>query len=136
VDVTPQMACMQQEVFGPILPVLDYHTLDEPVRWVQQGAKPLALYVFSNDRARADWVLDHAPSGGAVVNHSILHLANPDLPFGGTGASGVGAYHGEHGFRELSHARAVMRLGRLNLIRYFQAPYALIPAWLRRLKDL
>jgi aldehyde dehydrogenase (NAD+) len=136
IDVTPESPCMLQEIFGPILPVLEYTTLDEPVRWVTSGPKPLALYVFSQSRARTDWVLAHAPSGGAVVNNSVLHLANPDLPFGGTGASGQGAYHGEHGFRELSHSRAVLRQGAINPIRYFMAPYAQIPAWMKRLKDV
>ena len=94
--------------------------------WIAPREKPLALYVFTGSDASARWVLEHTSSGGAVVNDSVVHLANPHLPFGGVGHSGTGAYHGRSGFDALSHLRSVVRQSRLlnifDIVR--RPPYA------------
>lgn len=107
-DVTANMPIMADEIFGPILPVLRYHDTDEAIAQVQARDKPLALYIFADDRPTIDTLLARTSAGGTVINNTILHLANPDLPFGGVGASGMGRYHGRWGFDELSHLRAVL----------------------------
>ena len=106
--VKPDAAVMDDEIFGPILPVLTYRDLDEALAFVNQRPKPLALYVFAGKDAQVDRVVSHTTAGGVTVNHTLLHLAVADLPFGGVGASGMGAYHGEAGFRIFSHAKPVL----------------------------
>ncbi len=106
--VRPDMPVMREEIFGPVLPVLTVSSAEEACAFVRERAKPLALYVFAKDADVVDQVLSHTTSGGSVVNDVFLHFANPNLPFGGVGASGQGSYHGEHGFRTFSHARAVV----------------------------
>jgi aldehyde dehydrogenase (NAD+) len=108
VNPSPNDAVMADELFGPILPVL---TIDSPaaaVEFVNGRPKPLALYVFTSSSQRARELIDRVPSGGAVVNHVAMHCLVPQLPFGGVGASGMGAYHGRWGFETLSHRRAVL----------------------------
>jgi aldehyde dehydrogenase (NAD+) len=124
VDVPPQTPVMQDEIFGPVLPILTYKTREEAVDYVRSRPPPLALYVFSQSRRAADAVLDGTASGGACVNNAILHLANPDLPFGGVGPSGLGNYHGRAGFRCFSHERAVLRQHGNPLSRFLAPPYA------------
>src|SRR5690606_12775251 len=92
-----------------ILPVLTYDDLDEAIAFVNDRPKPLALYVFANRDAAVEKVIDHTSAGGVTVNHTLLHLAVTDLPFGGVGASGMGAYHGEAGFKIFSHAKPVLQ---------------------------
>lgn len=121
--VTEDSPIMADEVFGPILPMLSYRSLDKAIGIVQARPKPLALYVFSRDRAVVDRVLSETTAGGTCVNSVMLHLANPDLPFGGVGASGMGRYHGFRGFQELSNERAVLRQGWLDTLRFFYPPY-------------
>jgi aldehyde dehydrogenase (NAD+) len=99
--------CMAEEIFGPILPVLAVDSLPEAVAIVNDGDKPLALYVFSERDSEVDQVVAGTSSGGVCVNGTILHIVNPHLPFGGVGPSGMGAYHGRVGFDRLSHQRAV-----------------------------
>lgn len=106
-DVTDDMLIMQEEVFGPILPVLTYRRVDEALAHVDAGSKPLALYVFSADDAFVEDVLRRSTSGGACVNDVMVHLSERRLPFGGVNASGLGSYHGVFGFRAFSHERAV-----------------------------
>lgn len=122
-DVTPSMPIMADEIFGPVLPVLAYDELDEAVAHVQSGDKPLALYLFARDRTRVERVLRRTSAGGTVINNCLIHLANPDLPFGGVGASGMGSYHGRWGFEAFSHARAVVRQGDPALAGVFYPPY-------------
>ena len=100
---------MGEEIFGPILPVVPVASLDEAVEVVNRGAKPLALYVFAEDEEAVESVLERTSSGGVCVNHTLMHLAVPDLPFGGVGPSGMGAYHGKAGFDAFSHHRSVLR---------------------------
>ncbi|WP_237752504.1 aldehyde dehydrogenase family protein [Mycolicibacterium aromaticivorans] len=108
VDPSPDDPVMADEIFGPILPVMRVETVDAAVEFVNSRPKPLALYVFTKDLAAARDIIDRAPSGGAVVNHAMMHCLVPQLPFGGVGASGMGAYHGKWGFEALSHRRAVL----------------------------
>jgi aldehyde dehydrogenase (NAD+) len=114
-DVSESDPVMQEEIFGPILPVIAVDTLDAAIEFVQRrvrdGDKPLALYTFSEDDAENDRVLDATTSGGACVNATLFHVSNPHLPFGGIGESGMGAYHGRFGFDTFSHQRAVLRRG-------------------------
>jgi coniferyl-aldehyde dehydrogenase len=108
-DATADMAVMQHEIFGPILPIVSYDRIDEAVAFVRRGAKPLALYYFGEDEAEESFILANTESGGVSVNTLFQHYVQENLPFGGVGASGMGAYHGRDGFLELSHTRAVYR---------------------------
>lgn len=99
---------MQEEIFGPILPVLAWERPEDAIAFVNERPHPLALYVFSKDRAFSDRVLRETSSGGACVNDTIAHLSIPDLPFGGVGDSGFGAYHGRAGFEAFSHRKSVL----------------------------
>jgi aldehyde dehydrogenase (NAD+) len=105
--VTRDDPVMGEEIFGPILPVIAVDSLDDAVRFVNADDKPLALYTFSDSDTDNEFVLDNATSGGACVNGALFHVSNPNLPFGGVGESGMGAYHGKFGFDTFSHRRAV-----------------------------
>jgi aldehyde dehydrogenase (NAD+) len=108
VDPPPADAVMADEIFGPVLPVLSVDSLDAAAEFVNGKPKPLALYVFTSSRPVAEALIDRIPSGGSVVNHVAMHCMVPQLPFGGVGASGMGAYHGRWGFEAMSHRRAVL----------------------------
>lgn len=116
-------ALMREEIFGPILPIVPYDDLAQAIVSINARPKPLALYCFSTDRTAIESVLERTSSGGVTLNGTLLHVAQADLPFGGVGASGTGAYHGRDGFERLSHARAVLKLGRLNMSERIAAPY-------------
>ena len=122
-DPPDDIALMQEEIFGPILPVKAYDALDEAVGYVNAGERPLALYVFSKDEQVADDVLQRTTSGGACVNAAAVHGALPSLPFGGIGQSGSGRHHGIEGFREFSNPRGVFVRGEGDLIEAFAPPY-------------
>lgn len=100
---------MADEIFGPVLPVLGYDALEEAIAFINERPKPLALYVFSQKTATQDAILERTSSGGAVINHCVMHLSVAGLPFGGVGESGMGAYHGQHSFDCFSHQKAVLR---------------------------
>ncbi|WP_309571435.1 aldehyde dehydrogenase family protein [Deinococcus sp.] len=121
--VTGDMPLMQEELFGPVLPVLTYRDLDAALDFVRRHDPPLALYVFAQDAGVIERVKQHTTSGGMVVNGTVIHLTNPNLPFGGVGPSGMGAYHGEHGFRTFSHERAIMHEGTHSSVRFTYPPY-------------
>jgi aldehyde dehydrogenase (NAD+) len=106
-DPSPADPVMADEIFGPLLPVLSVESLNQAVDFVNSRPKPLALYVFASNQLGRD-IIDRIPSGGAVINHVAMHCLVPSLPFGGVGASGMGAYHGKWGFETLSHRRAVL----------------------------
>jgi len=108
------MKIMQEEIFGPVLPIVTYAELDDALAFVNARPRPLALYWFGSSTARRDRVLSHTTSGGVSINGTILHYAQDDLPFGGIGQSGFGAYHGIEGFRAFSHPKAVYQQGRWN----------------------
>ena len=106
--VKPDAAVMEDEIFGPILPVLTVGDVDEAIRFVNDRDKPLALYAFSSDDDTLEHVVANTSAGGVTLNHAVLHLAVPDLPFGGVGQSGMGSYHGKPGFDTFSHLKAVL----------------------------
>ncbi|MCA9772416.1 MAG: aldehyde dehydrogenase family protein [Myxococcales bacterium] len=106
--VAPDSPVMSEEIFGPVLPVLPVRDMHEAIEFVNAREKPLALYVFTRDKAHADQILRATSSGGACVNHAVVHAANPCLPFGGVGPSGMGAYHGRAGFETFSHRKSVL----------------------------
>ena len=122
-DVTPQMTVMQEEIFGPVLPVLTYRALDEAIAFINERPRPLALYYFGDNRAERDRVLRCTVSGNVTINGALLHIAQDDLPFGGVGDSGVGAYHGKEGFIALTHPRGIYRQGRLSAATLLQPPF-------------
>jgi coniferyl-aldehyde dehydrogenase len=123
IDPPNDLALMQEEIFGPILPIKAYDELDEAIEDVNAGERPLALYVFAKDEAVADDVLRRTTSGGACVNSAAVHGALPSLPFGGIGQSGSGRHHGIEGFREFSNLRGVFVRGEGDLIDAFAPPY-------------
>jgi len=107
-DVSRDDEIMQQEIFGPVLPIIGVDSLDEAIEFINADDKPLALYVFTEDDDEQQLVLARTSSGGVCVNATVIHLSNPHLPFGGVGESGMGSYHGEAGFATFSHERSVM----------------------------
>jgi coniferyl-aldehyde dehydrogenase len=123
---------LTEEIFGPVLPVLPYRSLDEAVDFIAARDRPLALYCFSNRRRERERVLGGAISGGVTLNGTLLHVAQENLPFGGVGASGIGAYHGQEGFRRFSHARAVHKIGFINVFERLGPPWGKMAAALGR----
>lgn len=108
-DPDPSSDLMQEEIFGPVLPVVTVDSFDEAIARVQDGPKPLAVYLFSSSRAKENRVLDEVSNGATVINHVMVHVLVPGLPFGGVGNSGMGAYHGKWGFETFSHRKSVLR---------------------------
>jgi len=106
-DVTPDMQIMQEEIFAPIVPVMTYKNIDEVIEHISGRAKPLALYIYSNDRNNIDKVLSGTSSGGVTINGFFSHYLESQLPFGGINQSGMGSYHGVFGFKAFSHERAI-----------------------------
>jgi coniferyl-aldehyde dehydrogenase len=121
--VAPGSAVLEEEIFGPVLPVLAYDELDEALAWVNARARPLALYLFERDREIVAHVLANTVSGGVTVNDTFLHVAPESLPFGGIGASGMGAYHGEAGFRTFSHFKPVFTQAPLRVVGWLYPPF-------------
>ena len=115
---------MREEIFGPILPVIGYRDFAEIPAHVDGLGKPLAIYLFTRRPDRVAALLARTSSGGVVVNNVLVHLANPNLPFGGVGESGQGSYHGWYGFRTFSHERSVMRQGRFGFLEAIYPPYS------------
>ena len=106
-DVTPDMLIMQEEVFGPVVPVLSYKSIDEVIEYISGRGKPLALYIYSNNKNNIDRVLSRTSSGGVTINGFFSHYLENQLPFGGVNQSGMGSYHGVFGFKAFSHERAI-----------------------------
>jgi aldehyde dehydrogenase (NAD+) len=121
--VADDASIMQEEIFGPLFPVIGYTDLQQVIDRINQGPKPLALYVWSRDKANVRHVLQNTSSGGACVNHCIVHVAHTRLPFGGVNHSGMGSSHGHHGFKAFSHERSVLSGGWLHSIQRFFPPY-------------
>lgn len=122
-DAANDSLLLQDEIFGPVLPIVGYRTLDEALAFVAARDRPLALYCFTKDERVQDRILDSALSGGVTINGTLLHIAQDALPFGGIGPSGMGAYHGEDGFKRFSHARAVHRIGFINVFERLGPPW-------------
>ncbi|WP_417777406.1 coniferyl aldehyde dehydrogenase [Stutzerimonas xanthomarina] len=122
-DVTDEMQVMQDEIFGPLLPVVPYDEIGQALAYVNARPRPLALYYFGYDRAEQRHVLRHTHSGGVCLNDTLLHVAQDDLPFGGVGPSGMGHYHGHDGFLTFSKAKGVFIKQRFNAARMIYPPY-------------
>jgi acyl-CoA reductase-like NAD-dependent aldehyde dehydrogenase len=122
-NVPAGSAVLQEEIFGPVLPLLEYDDLEEVIAYVNQRPRPLALYLFESDRKKIERVLTATVSGGATVNDVFFHVGPDTLPFGGVGASGMGAYHGEAGFKTFSHAKPVFRQPAFSLLSWVYPPY-------------
>ncbi len=124
-NVTGDMAAMQEEIFGPVLPVMTYHGVNDAIDHINSNDRPLGLYYFGEDSGEREQVLQRTISGGVTVNDVIFHISMEDLPFGGVGPSGIGSYHGPEGFREFSHARSVYTQSKLDVagLAGFKPPY-------------
>jgi coniferyl-aldehyde dehydrogenase len=122
-DVTDEMTVMRDEIFGPVLPIKTYRSLDEVINYVNAKDRPLGFYVFTNDRVVEERLIYSTISGGVTVNNCMLHVAQHDMPFGGVGASGMGQYHGREGFLEFSKLRPVFTSPRLPILDLFYPPY-------------
>ncbi|HEX7656234.1 MAG TPA: coniferyl aldehyde dehydrogenase [Sphingomonas sp.] len=137
-DVTDDMTLMQEEIFGPLLPIRRYDTIDGAIDEVNRRARPLGLYYFGKDDAERRRVLDRTISGGATLDDVVFHVSMEDLPFGGVGPSGMGSYHGQDGFRTFSHAKAVFKQAKLDVAKLagIKPPYgrATLKAAARQMK--
>ena len=129
-NVTDEMHVMQEEIFGPILPIVSYATLDDALAYIRQRPRPLALYYFGYERSEQEHVLHNSHAGGVCINDTLLHVAQHDLPFGGIGPSGMGHYHAHEGFLTFSHSKAVFSKQRLNAAKLIYPPYG---GWLQKL---
>jgi coniferyl-aldehyde dehydrogenase len=122
-DVDDSMSVMQDEIFGPLLPIKTYRELDEVIGYINARPRPLAAYVYSHDRRNLERFSARVVSGGMAINSTVLQVAQDDLPFGGVGESGLGSYHAREGFETFSHQRAVYRQLRPNLVHLVAPPY-------------
>ena len=122
-DVDDGMAVMQEEIFGPILPLVGYGAIEEALAYINRHPQPLALYHFDHDRARTERVLDQTLAGGVSVNDAVLHIVQSKLPFGGVGPSGMGHYHGHAGFLTFSKQKPVFRQARFSSLALLRPPY-------------
>lgn len=121
--VNAQMRIMQEEIFGPLLPILEFSDMPAVVAQINKAPKPLALYIYSSDVRRITQLIAQTSSGGVCVNQCMMHYAHSNLPFGGVNNSGIGNAHGYHGFKAFSHERSVLTAGRLRLEKLFAPPY-------------
>jgi coniferyl-aldehyde dehydrogenase len=136
-DVSDAMAVMQQEIFGPILPIETYTTLDQAIERINARPRPLAMYMFGGSAAERRRVLERTIAGGVTLDDTLWHFSNENLPFGGVGASGYGAYHGERGFLTFSHQKPVFAQSRATPGRLLYPPYGeRFEATLRLLKRI
>lgn len=124
--VSDEMILMQEEIFGPLLPIVSYNTLDEAISYVNERPRPLAIYLFSYDESIQKKVLEQTHAGGVCLNDAAMHVVQDDLPFGGIGPSGMGHYHGHEGFLTFSKAKSVFKKGKLNTASMVFPPYGKI----------
>lgn len=130
---TDDMLIMQQEIFGPSLPVFFFDSFDEIITSIKQRPRPLALYLLSNDKNHFHRLMTETHSGGVTVNDTILHVSQESLPFGGIGPSGMGHYHGIEGFRTFSHAKSIFKQSRFASSKLIYPPYGKLSKWLYRM---
>ena len=123
VDPSPDSGAMRDEIFGPVLPLVPYDSVDDAMAFINARPRPLALYWFDRDNARVDLALQTIPAGGVTINDTLLHITQDSLPFGGVGASGMGHYHGQWGFDTFSKLKPVFRQSRVNAMALFMPPY-------------
>jgi coniferyl-aldehyde dehydrogenase len=114
-NATEDMRILQEELFGPLLPILPYDDLDEAISYVNARPRPLALYYFDYDKARGQHIVENTHSGGVCINDTLSHVMSDDVPFGGIGPSGMGHYHGKEGFLNFSKAKAVVAKGKVYM---------------------
>lgn len=122
-NATDDMTVMQEEIFGPVLPIRTYTSIDDTIAEINARPRPLALYYFGDDSAESEALLNRTHSGGVTINDVIFHFTMDDLPFGGVGSSGMGAYHGRRGFLEFSHEKGVYRQTASELLAMMRPPY-------------
>lgn len=122
-NVNDDMTVMQQEIFGPLLPIIEYDEVDDAIAYIQRNERPLALYIYSFDKSVQRHILANTHSGGVCINEAAFHVAVEDLPFGGVGHSGMGNYHGVEGFKTFSHAKAILSRGKISLTSLLFPPY-------------
>ncbi|TCD13988.1 aldehyde dehydrogenase family protein [Pedobacter psychrodurus] len=134
--VNEKNAIMREEIFGPILPVITYNNLQEAIDFVNRKEKPLALYIFSDSMPNQNKIINETSAGGTCVNDVLVHISNPNLPFGGVNNSGIGSCHGIFGFKTFSHERAVVFQSKLGLTKMIYPPYAPKMGLLKWLKKL
>jgi acyl-CoA reductase-like NAD-dependent aldehyde dehydrogenase len=132
-DIKPQSPLLEEEIFGPILPILPYKSLEEAITFIKNKPNPLAFYLFTQNTKVERQILNQVQFGGGCVNDTIVHLAVPDLPFGGVGASGIGGYHGKYSFETFSHRRAMLKKSIFPDIPIRYAPYKNKLNFLRKL---
>lgn len=122
-EPTESLAVMRDEIFGPILPILTYSDINDAFDYIHQRPRPLAMYIFTQEKTDQTRCEQHIVSGSLVINHTIIQVAQPDLPFGGIGASGMGSYHAEEGFRTFSHGKSVLHKQGPNTVALLRPPY-------------
>lgn len=122
-NVNDDMILMQEEIFGPVLPIVSYEKLDDAIKYINDRPRPLALYLCSHDKATQQTVLERTHTGGVCLNDAAMHVAQDDMPFGGVGPSGMGHYHGHEGFLTLSKAKSVFKKGKVNTASNAFPPY-------------
>ncbi len=114
---------MEEEIFGPILPVVEFEGIDEVIDIVKNNPKPLALYYFSEDKEKQEFIIKNISFGGGCINDTIMHLSTSTLPFGGVGSSGMGSYHGRASFQTFSHKKSILKKSNLIDIKIRYAPF-------------
>lgn len=122
--VPEESKLMKEEIFGPILPIIPYESIEEVVEKINSKSKPLALYIFSDDKSLVQRIIKQTSAGGTCVNDVLIHISNPKLPFGGVNGSGIGSSHGFHGFKAFSHERSILYQSSLNFNKLVYPPYA------------
>ena len=122
-NTTPDMKIMQEEIFGPLLPIVASETLEDSMDYIQERERPLALYWFGENKTKRDHVLKNSISGGVSINETAWHVVQEDIPFGGVGPSGMGGYHGEHGFKTFSHMKGVFFQSKFSGGKMLYPPY-------------
>lgn len=122
-NVTTSMTIMQEEIFGPVLPIIGYKDLEQALQIVHSMPRPLALYLFTHQKSIQQEVLHNTHAGGVCINDTVAHVAQEDLPFGGVGPSGMGQYHAYEGFKTFSHSKAIFKRGRFNSAKFAFPPY-------------
>jgi coniferyl-aldehyde dehydrogenase len=132
IDAPDDCAVMQEEIFGPILPLVAVESMDAAIDYVNARPRPLALYHFDHDRARTERVLERTIAGGVTINDTVLHIAQSNLPFGGVGPSGMGHYHGREGFLTFSKQKPVLYQARWSGMAMMRPPYGKLADFLVR----
>lgn len=135
-DVKITDTVMQEEIFGPVLPVISYSSKEEVLEWIEQNPYPLALYVFTNNKSTGKFYTEKVRFGGGCINNGVIHLGNPDIPFGGVGTSGMGQYHGKQGFDTFTRPKSIMKSPTWFDAPLWYAPYKNHVKWIKLLFKL